>query len=850
MIQYIEYDNLCIHKLDYNMKRDTGEQTTDKRQIGEILDKRQTVDKTQTTTTLTEKETKTQIEAIIETQTAKTEAVIETQTATQTEKETEALTEAAIETQTTATIETQTEAIIETQTATQTEKETETQTEAAIETQTKAAIAIAITIETQTEKETRQTETTIETQTTATIAIETQTVAAIETQTAAAIETQTAAAIAIAIETQTAAAIAIAIETQTAAAIAIETQTETEINKKFYLTTAINYTNGPPHIGHAYEAIGADVIARFQRSFGKDVFFLTGTDEHGQKIADTAANIGLTPIALCNKNVQLFKDLNTRLLISNDGFIRTTSQLHKEIAQEVWTAAEKAGDIYLGIYSGWYNVREERFVSESEAKMDNYLDKVSGKVLTRHEEPSYFFRLSKYRTQIIDWIRTHPNFIAPESRKSDILGRLENEALIDLSISRTSFNWGVPIPLSISVPISPNDSDIDSKTDTDSDSDSDSDSDLKRISARKSHIMYVWFDALTNYLSGINHHIKLSPTTSTEKGQSEHWPADVHIIGQDIVWFHSVIWSAMLMSIGYPLPKTIFSHGFVVAEDGTKMSKSLGNTVDPNDVIDKYGAEAFRWYLMRETKFGDMLAFSPKGVTTRFNQELADEFLNLVNRSVSLGTKHNNNMIPDLDPTIYKLCNNIIGYPFDVQKLYEQVVTAINNMDTHIASEVIMQITRQTNKWINDLKPWSKEFDPFLFIKEINKNIDTNIDIEAIETAETFKIIKTQIFEHIRKWICAILIEASYILAHYYQPFIPNISSRIFGMYEEGPRPLANLHWNMLIVGTEIVPIKEALFKKFQYCHACNEIIDIITNIDNIKFVNKSKKRYAYHMTC
>lgn len=524
--------------------------------------------------------------------------------------------------------------------------------------------------------------------------------------------------------------------------------------KPFYITTAINYTNGAPHIGHAYEIICTDVIARFQRLLGKDVYFLTGSDEHGQKIADTATKMGITPLQLCDKNVQLFKELNDKLLISNTEFIRTTSREHQEIAREVWQKAFDAGDIYLGTYSGWYNVREERFIPETEAKMDNYIDKVSGKPLQRTEEPSYFFKLSKYRSAIIDWINGEEP-IQPAGRKNEILKRLDEDGgLADLSISRTSFGWGIPVP---------NDPE---------------------------HIMYVWFDALTNYLSGINHH----PFGDTN---SNNWPADVHIIGQDIIWFHAVIWPAMLMSIGEKLPKKIFAHGFIVAEDGIKMSKSLDNTVDPVMIIDKYGAEAFRWYLVRETKFGDTLAFSQKGVANRFNGELADEFLNLVNRVISLAKKYTGGRIADLAKEDVESARALypLSYPFSVDDLTRLVKDYIDKLDLHGATIAITDATRQTNRWLNNLTPWAKVFNPMK--KELS---------EA----------ELKLTEVLRKQTCMVLIEAIFILNHFYSPFVPNIAKNIFGLFEaHASSNLFNLSWASMPVGSEVISPTTPLFKKF-----------------------------------
>ena len=329
--------------------------------------------------------------------------------------------------------------------------------------------------------------------------------------------------------------------------------------EKFYLTTAINYTNGPPHVGHAYEAITSDVISRYHRVYGRQVFFLTGTDEHGQKIADTAEKAGVKPIDICDKYAGQFQDLNAKLSISNDGYIRTTQPHHHKLVQLLWQRVEKKGDIYLDRFSGYYNVREETFITDHDAEQSDFKDPVSGVPLEKREEESYFFKMSKYHDRLVEHIKTHPEFIQPELRRNEILARLR-EPLRDLSVSRNTFSWGIPVPNG------------------------------------NGHVMYVWFDALSNYLSGVG----------WPDGQHKSmWPADVHIIGKDILWFHTVIWPTMLMSAGVDLPKTVFGHGFVSDKDGVKMSKSLGNVIDPYDMLQKYGSDTLRFFITRAAPYGN-----------------------------------------------------------------------------------------------------------------------------------------------------------------------------------------------------------------------------------------------------
>jgi methionyl-tRNA synthetase len=322
----------------------------------------------------------------------------------------------------------------------------------------------------------------------------------------------------------------------------------------FYITTAINYTNGPAHIGHAYEAVTSDVIARFYRLLGHSTFFCTGADEHGQKIANTAAEQGKQPIEICDFYVKGFQVLNQRTLISNDEYIRTTSVRHKETAQELWRRCKD--DVYLDTYKGWYNVREETFVTDNEAALLDYKDPSSGLPLKQVEETSYFFKMSKYKNQLLKHIEDNPTFIQPDSKRNEIMCRLNGDDLRDLSISRTTFSWGIRVPEGYDA----------------------------------EHVFYVWMDALSNYLTGVNAISKEDPDNL-----KRFWPANVHIIGKDILWFHAVIWPCLLLSAGIPLPRQIFAHGFVNDKEGKKMSKSLGNVVDPHDMLDIFHVDTFRW---------------------------------------------------------------------------------------------------------------------------------------------------------------------------------------------------------------------------------------------------------------
>lgn len=430
-------------------------------------------------------------------------------------------------------------------------------------------------------------------------------------------------------------------------------------DEKFYLTTAINYTNGPPHMGHAYEAITSDVICRYHRSYGRKVYFLTGTDEHGQKIADSAEKEGVKPIDICDKYVAKFQELNKALSIANDGYIRTTNPAHEKVTQQLWKKCQDNGDIFLDRYSGWYNVKEETFVTENEAALTDYKDPILGVPLEKRDEESYFFRMSKYHKQLVDHIKANPKFIQPERRKNEMLARL-SEPLRDLSISRNTFDWGIPVP------------------------------------EGGKHVMYVWFDALTNYLSAVGcPELGMKAACTNAEGEGM-WPADCHIIGQDILWFHTVIWPTMLMSAGLPLPKTIYGHGFVNDKDGQKMSKSVGNIVDPNDMIAKYGSDSLRFFLIRSQPYGNDLPMSESNLQDLHNAELADTLGNLVNRGLNLSKKYCDSKIPDV-PT---------DCPFDLWHVINKMEEHMKNYKLDYAIYAAVAAAHDCNKYLADMEPW------------------------------------------------------------------------------------------------------------------------------------------------
>ncbi|MBX3562088.1 MAG: methionine--tRNA ligase [Sphingomonas sp.] len=373
--------------------------------------------------------------------------------------------------------------------------------------------------------------------------------------------------------------------------------------KPFYITTAISYPNGKPHIGHAYEAIATDAIARFQRLKGRDVFFLTGTDEHGLKMAQAARERDTTPAALAEEMSSHFRAMDERLNISFDRFIRTTELAHHKASQAIWQAMADNGDIYLDRYEGWYSVRDEAYYDEKELVTADTGERLSpqGTLVEWTVEESWFFRLSAYQDRLLAYYRDHPDFIRPESRRNEVMRFVEG-GLSDLSISRTSFDWGVKVPGS------------------------------------DDHVMYVWVDALTNYLTGAGY-------PDDAERFARYWPADVHIIGKDIIRFHAVYWPAFLMSAGIELPKQVFGHGFLLHR-GEKMSKSLGNVVDPIDLVDAFGVDQLRYFLLREVTFGQDGGYSAEAIVAKVNADLANSFGNLVQRTFSFISRNCDGTLP------------------------------------------------------------------------------------------------------------------------------------------------------------------------------------------------------------
>jgi methionyl-tRNA synthetase len=436
----------------------------------------------------------------------------------------------------------------------------------------------------------------------------------------------------------------------------------------FYITTAIAYPNGRPHIGHAYEAIATDVIARFQRLMGRDVRFLTGTDEHGLKMVQTARAAGKETIDLANEMSSYFREMCDALNISNDYFCRTTEAKHHRASQALWEKLAASGDLYLDRYEGWYSVRDEAFYDESELVVGEGGNKTSpqGTPVEWTTEETWFFRLSRYQQPLLDLFESQPDFIQPESRRNEVINFVKG-GLNDLSVSRTSFDWGVKVPGS------------------------------------EGHVMYVWLDALTTYISGIGF-----PDESPE--WQKYWPASVHIIGKDIVRFHTVYWPAFLMSAGIALPHKVFGHGFLLARGGEKMSKSAGNVVDPMALAERYGVDQLRYFFLREVSFGQDGGWSEEAIVTRCNAELANSFGNLAQRTLSQIFKNCDAYLPTIhghnaaDDALFEMVGKAVC---------EAMPRAYSDLALSQAAEIWLNAVFACNAYIDAQAPWAlKKTDP------------------------------------------------------------------------------------------------------------------------------------------
>jgi len=429
----------------------------------------------------------------------------------------------------------------------------------------------------------------------------------------------------------------------------------------FYITTAISYPNGSPHIGHAYELIATDAIARFKRLDGYDVFFLTGTDEHGQKMLQTAAREGISTQELADRNAAVFRAMGPALNASNDDFIRTTEERHKRASQAIWQRMEAAGDIYKDSYSGWYSVRDEAYFAENETVVsgDGVRRGPTGTPVEWVEEESYFFKLSAYQDRLLALYEESPDFIGPDERRNEILSFVKS-GLRDLSVSRTTFDWGIQVP------------------------------------GAPKHVMYVWVDALTNYITATGF--------PDEGGERRHfWPADVHIIGKDIIRFHAVYWPAFLMSAGLPLPKRVFGHGFLFNR-GEKMSKSVGNVIDPFTLAAHYGVDQLRYFFLREVPFGQDGNYSHEAIVNRINADLANDLGNLAQRSLSMIAKNLNGVMPAFgqpEASDRELLEQAYG-------LVDKARAAMNDLALHTLLAETWKVVADANRYFASEEPWIK----------------------------------------------------------------------------------------------------------------------------------------------
>ena len=436
----------------------------------------------------------------------------------------------------------------------------------------------------------------------------------------------------------------------------------------FYITTPIYYPSGNLHIGHAYSTVAGDVIARYKRMQGYDVRYLTGTDEHGQKIQEKAQRAGKTELEYLDEMISGIKNLWSKLEISNDDFIRTTEERHKQVVEKVFERLLKQGDIYLGEYEGWYSVPDETYYTESQlvdpvyenGKIVGGKSPDSGHEVELVKEESYFFNINKYTDRLLEFYDENPDFIQPPSRKNEMINNFIKPGLEDLAVSRTSFDWGVRVP------------------------------------SNPKHVVYVWIDALVNYISSLGY------LSDDETLFNKYWPADIHLMAKEIVRFHSIIWPILLMALDLPLPKKVFAHGWILMKDG-KMSKSKGNVVDPNVLIDRYGLDATRYYLMRELPFGSDGVFTPEAFVERTNYDLANDLGNLVNRTISMINKYFHGELPAYQGPKHELDEKMEAMALETVKSFND---NMESLQFSVALSTVWKFISRTNKYIDETQPW------------------------------------------------------------------------------------------------------------------------------------------------
>ncbi|MXV44554.1 methionine--tRNA ligase [Saccharibacter sp. 17.LH.SD] len=506
------------------------------------------------------------------------------------------------------------------------------------------------------------------------------------------------------------------------------------MTRRFTITTPIFYVNGAPHIGHAYTSIACDVLARFHRLMGEDVLFVTGTDEHGQKVEQSALAQNVPPQEFADRVSAQFRQMQQDMDVSADDFVRTTEERHKKSAQALWKKVADNGFIYLGAYEGWYSTRDEAFIGEDEVTTheDGRKTAPSGAPVEWVREPSYFFKLSEFQDRLLKLYQENPDFIGPAGPKREIESFVR-QGLRDLSISRTSFRWGIEVP---------------------------GDAD---------HVMYVWFDALANYLTAAGY-----PDLTGEKGR--YWPADVHVVGKEIIRFHCIYWPAFLMAAGLPLPSKVFAHGWWTVE-GEKMSKSLGNVLDPKALSDEFGLDQLRFFLMREVPFGGDSNFSRRSMITRMNVELANDLGNLAQRTLSQIAKNLDGVLPergaetDDDQVILKQAADLPGL----------VKAHIERLAISDALEEVWKLIRAANAYIDRQAPWA--------LKKTDK----------ARMADVLRV----------------LVDVIRVIATLLQPYMPQSISRMLDQLgvEENERTLEAL--NTLLPGGRILPKPQGVFPRF-----------------------------------
>ncbi|WP_194815871.1 methionine--tRNA ligase [Nocardia sp. XZ_19_385] len=506
----------------------------------------------------------------------------------------------------------------------------------------------------------------------------------------------------------------------------------------FYVTTAIAYPNGAPHIGHAYEYISADAIARFKRLDGYDVFFMTGTDEHGQKMQQAAVAEGVPVEELATRNSDVFEAMDKTLDVSLDRFIRTTDEDHQVASVEIWNRMLANGDIYLGNYSGWYSVRDEAFYTDEETTLLEDGSRVSTETKTPvewTEESNFFFRLSAYQDKLLALYEEHPEFIAPATARNEMTSYVK-AGLKDLSISRTTFDWGVPVP------------------------------------GHPDHVMYVWVDALTNYITGVGF-----PDTDSAAFQ-RFWPADLHIIGKDITRFHTVYWPAFLMSAGIELPKRVFVHGFLYNK-GEKMSKSVGNVVDPLELVAEYGLDAVRYFLLREISYGQDGSYSHEAIVSRINADLANEFGNLVQRSLTMVNRYCGAVVPTPD----EFTAEDRALLDQAGALLDKVRAEFDAQQMHLALDTIWKVLAETNRYFSAHAPWAL------------KKSGTDEDLARMAT------------------VLYVTIEVVRIAAILVQPVLPGSSAKILDLLAQQGRTFADIS-TPLVAGVPL-PTPEPVYPRY-----------------------------------